>query len=211
MAGLPQNFQAFSNVLANYNFVDIASGTGYINFYGGTSSVFAGTVSYMLSNNVFSADPIISTGSKNVNVGVYDTVFDLDFDITLNRPLDLLGKAIINIGTVGDSNQVRTYVEAKIRKWDGVTETEIASSTSSYSDANIYYYHCIKVDISTLTHFKRGETLRLTILVYVSSIGINGVRQVTIAHDPSNRTVGWDTTGAVPSRLSFQCPVRLNL
>jgi len=34
---------------------------------------------------------------------------------------------------------------------------------------------------------------------------------ISIGCDPANRTTGWDTTGAVPSSLIFNVPVRLNL
>ena len=193
MAGVPTNFQAISNVLPTYNFVDIASGTGYVNFYAGT------TVDKMaLSNFTYYSDTI------------YASTTDDDYDVLLNRPMDLKGLGIVNVPVYIDRNgnpSTTAHVTVKLRKWDGSTETEIVSNDSTtLLNASTAAYYMQAVDlVIPLTHFKIGETLRLTIQI-VFDRGI-----MYYGHDPQNRSTGWDTTGAVPSRLTFQCPVRLNL
>jgi hypothetical protein len=208
MAGVPVNFQAFSNVLANYDFVDIASGTGYIKFYAGKTVDLA-----LLSNFSYYANPS-NSDSGTFTGGVSRIVLDVDFDVLLNRPLDLKGTAIVNVPFYYNSggNVSIWYLKILVRKWDGATETEVASNDSiGYSTSGAPYngYQMTATDVTIpLTHYKKGETLRLTIQVWGYTTG--GVNcQILISHDPAGRT--WDGTGAVSSKLEFQCPVRLNL
>jgi hypothetical protein len=194
LAGIPQNFQAFSNVLANYNFVDIASGTGYINFYAGIT-----VDKNLLSNFSFYSDYLWS----------YLPV-DYDFDTVMNRPLDVKGLGIVNVPCFVDDGDTGT-VTVTLRKVSDGVETDIVTNNSSTANGGGVHpgkYFMLAIDLDVpLTHFKIGDTLRLTILGNASIS--------RIAFDPKNRTsdgtLSWDSTGAVPSQLSFQCPVRLNL
>lgn len=125
MLGVPTNFQALSNVIANYNFVDIAAGTGFITLYAGTTVDLK-----LLSNNDYYSDTMseYATGSS----GVATLAIDHDFDVLLNRPLDLKGTGIVNIPVCIHSQGVGTdcyaYATVILRKWDGVTETDIVTN-----------------------------------------------------------------------------------
>jgi len=212
MVGVPTNFQAISNVLPTYNFVDIAAGTGFINFYAGN------TVDLKVLNNYtyYSDAPFYSVASQGG--GQADQLkLDEDYDVILNRPLDVRGQCILNVPVglscnSGAGNDAYTYIIAFIRKWDGAVETDLATNTSTVFkclSASIQY-SMLAIDLNVaLTHFKIGETLRLTIRQYLTTTGVAGT--CYYGHDPKNRSTGWDTTGAVPSQLVFQCPVRLNL
>jgi hypothetical protein len=210
MAGIPQNFQAISNVLANYDFIDIVAGTGIINFYAGTTVDLK-----MLSNNEFYSEAVATESAQIGDTVAWTLLLDIDFDVVLNRPLVLKGKTVVNVPLKIRSglNTVNVYAIVKVRKWDGVTETEIVSNDSSSSSqaaaGSSYFMKAVDVDIP-ITNFKIGETLRLTILGY-GQTSASGWGFISIGHDPMNRSTGWDTTGAVPSKLVFQCPVRLNL
>jgi hypothetical protein len=225
MAGIPQNFQAISNVLANYNFVDIAAGTGYINFYP------ASTVDLkLLSNNKFYSDSFIEVSADTASTN-YVAAFDHDFDIILNRPLDVQGYGIVNVPvsfkTNNSSGTSSVYVTAILRRVTGGVESDVVSNDStvrSWGGATAYVFTMLAVDLNApLQHYKKGDTLRLTIMVYHKIDNASYKSTVRYAHDPQNRVydwvpVGgsataltWDTTAAVPSILTFQCPVRLNL
>jgi hypothetical protein len=210
MAGVPTNFQAISNVLANYNFVDIASGTGYIDFYAGDT-----VDTKQLSNFTYYANTEFD--AANAAAGSGDTViFDHDFDTTVNRPLDVRGVGIVNvpIRNIGVAGNVITYVICKLRKYSSGVETDIVSNTST-SKASLggtttaYWMLAVDLDVP-LTHFKVGDIMRLTIELHASNAD-GSPRSVAYGHDPKNRSDLWDTTGAVPSQLLFLCPVRLNL
>lgn len=208
MAGIPQNFQSLSNVLPTYNFIDIASGTGYVVLYAGKTVDLN-----LLSNNSFYSDP--DTTSASGGTGGYAKIIDLDFDVLLNRPLNMAGISVLNVPIKLSSvtTTSHAYIVARVRKWDGVTETEIVDNQSSTLDvagaATTYYMFGIDLNIP-LTHFKVGQYLRLTIEVWTNRDGA-GSTSLTLAHDPKGRTTNFDTTGAVPSSLIFQLPVRLNL
>lgn len=208
MAGIPQNFQSFSNVLANYDFVDIAAGTGFINFYAGN------TVDIKLLSNYTYYSEEVYTSSASYNDADYTKVLDLDFDCVLNRPLDICGKTVVNVPIAINrtSGTVYGYVTVRVRKYSGTTETEVATNDSSAlanASGTAYDMKTVDVDIP-LTHYKIGDTLRLTIEGWGKQTG-SGAGYLYIANDPMNRSTTWDTTAAVPSKLEFQCPVRLNL
>ena len=90
MAGIPQNFAAISNALPTYNFVDIAAGTGIINFYAGDT-----VDTDLLSNSTFYSDTVADSG--NLPATNYGKVLDVDYDVLLNRPLDIAGKVVLNV------------------------------------------------------------------------------------------------------------------
>lgn len=209
MAGIPVHFQAFSNVLASYDFVDIAAGTGIINFYAGNTVDLN-----LLSNHEFYAETVWTESTDYVG-NAYQQGLDMDFDVLINRPLTLKGKIVVNVPiTVYGDFPPTGYVTVKVRKWNGSTETEIASNDSSAltgsGGGNDYYMKAVDIDIP-LTVFKIGEYLRLTIVGYIKTNNVAGTGRIGVAHDPMNRTTGWDATGTVPSKFVFQCPVRLNL
>lgn len=210
MAGKPKNFQVISNVLANYNFVDIASGTGYINFYAGKTVDLN-----LLSNNTFYSDSYVFSGNSGTS-SAWAKVLDYDYDVLLNRPLDLQGLSIVNVPIMvtasGALNSNNAYVIIKLRKWDGATETDICNNQSSTTTAVASdVYKMTATDLTVpITHYKKGEYLRLTIELWGMTTD-NNTHAVSFASDPMNRTTGWDGTAVVPSRLLFQCPVRLNL
>lgn len=223
MVGIPETFTKLSPTLANYDFVDIAAGTGFVNFYAGKTVDL-----YLLSNNTFYADSV-STGQSAVLTygGAPIVMFDIDFDVTLNRPLDLQGLGIVNVpisiycaftGTVN----IVCYPLVTLRKWDGASETDVCNNqgtslTVASGTNGSTYFKMDAVDLTIpLTHFKKGETLRLTIQLYANYTTNSGKNHtVAFGLDPMNRTtdglLSWDTTGAVPSKLVFQCPVRLNI
>jgi len=194
--------------LTNYSYADIATGTGYQTYYAGACYHTAAAIVYALSDIIFYSNPIASSNAASL---------DIDFDFLVNRPLNISGNAIINIPiSINYSNPDPSGTwtitpTAKIRKWDGTTETDIASQegythTGVYYDAGTSYgYATIKL-VVPLTHFKRGDYIRLTILV----TGTAPTKQsVSLAHDPMARTTGWDTSGTNPSKLSIQLPFKI--
>jgi hypothetical protein len=209
MAGIPQNFQSISNVLPTYNFIDIASGTGYVLFYAGTT-----VDKKVLSNFTFYSD-IVAETPATVTHGAGNTLeFDHDYDCLLNRPLNIAGLGVVNIpiALYATSESTNVYVIVTLRKWTGSVETDIVSNTSRVFNDNSDAFEMLAVDLDVpLTHFKIGEYLRLTIQLYGNNSDPADDCEISYAHDPKSRTDGWDATGAVPSQLIFQCPVRLNL
>lgn len=219
---VPRNYRISGEpALANYDFVDIASGTGYITFYAGFCKS-----SNVLTNLVFYSDYVFKDATKTGTT--YAKIIDLDFDVLLNKPLTLRGKAIVNVPfmMIGSSNQnSRGYIIAKIRKYK-TTETEIAESASSSvitAAATLKENHIVALDITVpLTQLKKGDYLRLTVEGWCENTG-GEESEMVVAADPQGRTIGydddgtkqtgtyWTAGGGAPTVLKFFCPTKIDL
>ena len=179
------------NALVNYSYSDIASGTGYIKYLGGVT--VAST--YILSPNTFYSNNINTTASADTATAT--KLFDIDFDLTsFQLPITLRGTAyiavpfIVNVtGASTETNNI--YVIAKIRKWDGTTETDIASgqsktmSVTTSSTGKRSGVVTASVVISP-TNFAIGDQLRVTLEVYVWHTQSYSI-EWGIGHDPKGR------------------------
>lgn len=199
------------NGLATFNYDDIISGTGIVVFYGGLAGS-AGTG--YLSSTTFYANPNTTTGSFGAGdgfTGSYTTLFDIDFDVVMNKQVILRGLAIMNV-PVSSSREMYLKATAKVRKWDGSTETELDSGASieqlTTAAVTSYWMLAPVVDISQAI-IRNGETLRVTIEIAYKKINAGDSGNVGFAHDPKNRTTNWDATGAVPSQLVIPIPTRI--
>lgn len=198
---VPPVFRRTSSKLATYNFYDIASGTGYITFYGSIDQSTNG----ILSSKVTYSDAVSTTASA---AGADALRIDKDFDVVITRPLTLQGIMITNFALdLGVLNPTTTgYGIIKLRKWDGSTETEIASATSRTLSNNGAYngepIFAVRFSVPT-TVFKVGETLRVTVLVYGAG---QASATVVLYHDPENRDA---TAARESSQLTFHIPVRI--
>ena len=207
---LPTTFRKEGEkTIASYNFVEIATGAGIMALYAGWT-VDAKT---MLSNQFASNE--IKSASGNMGVSSAAIRLDHDYDILITKPLTIEGKMIITagIGVYRSGSSNSGYFIFKFRKWDGSSETDIAENQSSSHSNNGtvgYTYGTLATDITIpRTHFKIGDTLRLTVELW----GAGGANPSYVAygHDPQNRTTGWDESGVSPSRLTAFIPVRIPL
>lgn len=209
-----------------YDYKDLASGTGIIEFYPGN----AGT-DFILADNKFYSEKTLSEAIQNASTGGW--IIDKDFDVMLNLPRTLKGTCIVSVPIgVQSSNggtTCTTYIKATLRKWDGVTETDIATATgtswvTSPANPNMYDYNLttLKMTIPS-THIKKGEYIRLTIELH-GTCGAGNPCYFFFGHDPMNRAssdynaeeypVGGVFTpltfGTEPSILTAQIPFRID-
>jgi hypothetical protein len=175
---------------ASFDYADIQEGTGY-SIYNLIQAQVSGNTTYALSRN--DLDSSISELSGNTGSG---KTLDLDFDVTFNRPQNVKGIAYVNIphGILSNPNATTGYLVAKVRKWDGTTETEIIEATSETlsapgSSGTDQKVHNIPITIP-LTHFKKGETFRLTIEGWYS--GTTGIYCIPVDVNGSYGATFWD-------------------
>ncbi len=211
MAGLPVYFRSGGDYTVNYNFTELASGSGIITLYAGKDQS-AG----ILSVSPFYSDKI-ATNSTTLGT-TYAKEIDMDFDLSINKPITLKGNAFFSVPitfTHGTGNHY-AYCIVKVRKWDGSTETDIASGTSTtwkgaYAhSAEIRAVRLVKVNVP-LTLFKKGETLRITVEVWAKSD--QSPRQVFLGHDPMGR-IFWDGSTEFtdwPTQLKCNIPLRIDI
>ena len=202
--------------IASYDYYDIAEGTGIKKFYGYVTKDSAGLKYYLGIDAVYSS--LIETVTAAAEYPGYNIQLDLDFDLTpFNLPRIIKGTALINQAMhvfVGTKPSVNAYIIYKVRKWDGTTETEIASIQTETITGIAEKIFSIPITIPK-THFKKGEILRLSVQIY-AAIGDPGTGTgggTVIGHDPKNR----DGTYLTPSTddtitlLEFYCPFSIDL
>lgn len=196
MVGIPIAFaDVGERALASYDFIDIATGTGYNTYYATNGP--SGTT--FLTDKAVYADLIIM-GNEFPTINTADgqgAKLDYDFDITFNLPQTLRGRCIVEIphGYRDGGNQT-TYqrMHAYIRKveLDGSETNLISMSGSQWLSPNQTAAAETLTSFSTLsgeiplTHFQKGSKLRLTIQDSTWESGGN-THHIFIGADPQNR------------------------
>jgi|TARA_R100000501_G_C2621848_1_gene115085 uncharacterized protein YdeI (BOF family) len=184
----PQPFQIAGTSLVNYDWTDLAAGTGNKVYYGFCYKDEDGAKTYHLNENQFYSAEIESNAAVSAN----GNFIDKDFDLLFNKPVTVRGNLWVECSTERHlDGATKSYVQIKVRKWDGATETEIASGTSkamSAGGAGSVDQDTLLIKINlTGTKFASGETLRVTALIVVEDYVANGGYDVTLAHDPTGR------------------------
>jgi hypothetical protein len=219
---MPLNFSSITppskSLSVNYNWVDIASGSGYV-LFSGYSAWLTGGQEYMLVPRSFSAimagietSPNLSyTIVANPASGAMALEGEIDFDSNaLALPQSVNGEFICRVpvaaNAVSGTGTMRVIV--KLRKWDGATETEIASGQSV--DMGFTGTHranpIIKFNVDN-AHYKKGETIRVTVEYWGDDTTGNFVYNA--GHDPLDATIGPFLAGA--SELVVAIPFKINV
>lgn len=209
----------------NYNYEDFAEGTGIVVFYAGGMAE-SGAVIYRLDKNVFSATHSgysgVSSGTfasnREIRLETAQTSFtqlaDIDIDTTpLNLPRTVDGTMLCNIayGTSAGTSSIapEMYVVVTFRKLDANSiETDIASGTSEIGKiaagiAITQGMFSFPIDIPR-TLFKRGDTIRVNILVYARDASGTGTAGFIIGLDPDgNELPDPDAAGTAKERLTI--------
>jgi len=194
-------------VIASFDAFDIASGTGIKNFYAGDT-----VDTTILSDQTFYSDTIVSN-TGNIGISADAKRLDIDYDVEINNPLTIVGKTVLNvpISATRTGGTTTAHVVAVLRKESASVETDIVTNISRVLSVSLgtgYTMLAIDLDIPQ-TSFKRGDILRLTVELWAS--GGASPASAAFAHDPKGRTTGWDVSGAVPSTLIMQLPIKIQL
>jgi len=223
-------FPPQGEILVNYDWIDITEETGYIEFDGysvyDSTGKTSGLIRTAKAGSVKSITEYASNGYTPYNIingtqssdANWAKTLDVDFDLTeFKLPQIIKGKGYIKLSYFvnGTNSGTNSRIIAKIRKWDGSSETEIASVQSN--DLNNYDVEKPLSMMITIpqTHFKIGETLRLTIEGWGKDTGATSSVQISIAGDPSN-TAGTSSVAGVSitannTRIVFICPFKINI
>lgn len=202
--------------LVNYDYFDIAEGVGYQVYFGFKGDAAENLVS--TSNNIYSE----SVGSflKDNSVGTtFTKKFDLDFDIKFNIPKNIKGLIYANIpigvaATDVTDKDFEFYAIVQARHFDGSTETDIATSQSRTQVATdlktdgpsfISMIAVCKIDITSIQHFKKDETLRLTVEGWFRTTEASAKTcHIMICHDPKNRNFKAGTLGELEQETEIE-------
>lgn len=200
---VPQAYLATQpEAIVSYNYTDIAEGSG-IAIFNGMSESKEGTSTYILTTSSPYSNDIVSAGDQTTSSFV--KVLDKDFDVDFNVSQSMKGTAFVNI-TLGLSSattgqEMHTYAIIKLRKWNGTTETEIASGQtdtligSTSSRAAKSKVMAMSIEIADSTPITRGTTLRVTVEIWAKRVGTGG-GMFGFGHDPLDRNdVGTESSG----------------
>ena len=216
---LPINFPLPSeSAVASYNYYDIAEGTGIKLFYGCGISDSTGQDYILTENQIYPAQAAKEITGTTTSAS-YALTSDTDFDLTaFNTPRTIRGTAYINFcfgAATSDGGAGYTKIIAKLRKWDGSTETEIASNTSEELVTTTAFTNRLASFTITIpeTHFKIGEQLRLTMLQYAYTVGGTKTTTTTYGCDPMNMdgTITPSTDDTAITQLKLWIPFKLDL
>lgn len=214
---IPTHFPKSSNALVTYAFTDFITNQGYVLLYAGKTA----------NNTILSTQQFYSDVNGTNTPGGNNGANDIDFDILINRQIVVEGKCTVVVPLLhhvdSTPGAADTTITVSLRKWDGTTETEVASCTITATQPNT------PVSANTLigwvwsgdftvskTVYKRGETLRLSIATAAPGAAS---REIIVCHDPIDRDIvdvgSWIASGTITqpdtSTLKLILPLKLEI
>lgn len=215
---MPINFPLpAENAVASYSYTDLAEGTGVTMFY-----LLATNGDNILSQNQIYSDVIELNSGSHALTNTFVKNQDVDYDLTaFNAPRTVKGTAYMNFTYhiyKSGSQIVTAYWTIKVRKWDGVTETEIGNASTPEINSSVtgeaYDLTALAIPL-TQTHFAIGDVLRVTVEGYDKEAAADSTNNLIIGQDPMNR----DGTYIIPStddpvsitQTKIWIPFKLNL
>jgi hypothetical protein len=201
------------NNLTNYNFYDVISGEGYITYYLGQ-----GTSTYIPKSTSFYSENMY-TSSTQITEANYTKKLDLDWDINVNRQMEIRGTALFSIPLLlqgGDNNKYGShYCVVYFRKYSGSTETDIATAQGTTFDGTatqtLYRLSVIPVTIP-ITIYSKGDKIRITIELWAKAVNALGSNpEVRLGYDPKGRTDSTWTDTTITTLNTIDVPVRIDV
>lgn len=178
---IPSKYPAAQEVaIANYDYTDIADGTGVKVFYGIASTSGAIINYHLITNTDAYSEPV---GTTHTAVGPKTLNFDLS---AFNLPRIAQGTAFLSCG-IGADGGAKVYVSgAIVQHVRGATVTDISPVISSQQVTGSPDSSMVFLPLALTTQkFERGDILRLAVTFYAL-----GGTATSIGHDPKNQTFG---------------------
>ena len=184
--------------LATYDWYDLATGTGYKDFFG--MDLIEGSTSLI---RVLSTQTFYSMAGKATTTIAAEYNFDLEFEV----PLTIDGVVLLNapVSTAGNAGNV-TLVFKIYRVDSGSNEHQIGSTVTNILTAFVTEtrVNSIKFELTTPVRIKKGEKFRLSMAV-TSTPGVAMVWYF----DPKNRDLNSLGAAFVSSQLKLSLPIKL--
>jgi hypothetical protein len=152
---LPQKFPTPSpSAIASYDHTDIASGTGHVTFYGGSANLSTGYERFLIQQALYGSEGIPMNATTTLDLSAF------------NFPKIIKGTAYVTF-FVNKSTATAQTITMKFQKVSDTT-TDICSAVATASLVNTGYINHTLIFSMTETHFKRGDILRLHIVITAS-------------------------------------------
>lgn len=194
----PRRYANPGTVLANFDFTDLASGLGFVNYYGLTSNP---STSYLLSSNVE-----YSSGSRETSKSNGSLTVNFDSSV-FNLPRVVKGNAYFSCAVVITASGTGT-ISATLQKVGPTgTVTDLGSGVTSESitssnDSTMFF---LELPLNT-TNIAAGDKLRLAVTLVCDAAG-----SILIAHDPASRnSTNFPANDNYITRLKVSIPFRID-
>jgi hypothetical protein len=166
---LPINFDIpQESAVASYNWTELASGLGYVTFYGAMSATggTSPTVVYNLLSNPLPSNPHLRTLDGIYALQHSATAYTVDTNV-FNTPRLLQGTAYVSATLGIENNTASITMTVKLQHVRGAVVTDISSSLTSMtfttsSDTTLRRNVIIPLDLTT-TNIKKGDIIRLLV------------------------------------------------
>lgn len=206
---VPQTYTTGAKAVASYNFSDIDEGTGIVTYKAYSSEKNSGEQYGLTTTDVFSH--LVSSSGSVASSATYDIDFDTGVQ---NFPRIIKGTATVTVTwkVTNSSGSNSNFIFAKLRKWDGTTETELAESSGAIIDSasGLVRTTNLKITPIEITKILQDEQIRLT--VGVTGVTAGNSPRAHIAHDPQNRDDDYFSTGNFDTTtLKFDCPFKIEI
>ncbi|MCK5614908.1 hypothetical protein KAR91_74285 [Candidatus Pacearchaeota archaeon] len=205
-------------VIASFDAVDLASGTGFVKYFLLAQEDSAAETYHISDSVLFSDEVRVSQYHTGASEGSPVKTSDKDFDLSpFNLPRTIKGIATLNIPYIFDglasANTKEAYLLIKLRKWDGSSETEIASvqtETLSLGATEVTDVWSLNMEVPK-TPFKKGDVLRVTVETYQQTPGAGADGTIYYGISPNDEEFTEATLTAKSSVSFINIPYEIDL
>jgi hypothetical protein len=200
--------------IASYNWTDVSEGTGIVKYYLFHTQEETTDQYGLTTQTLYSNYPTTAATANNTS---FTKELDLDFDLVFNKPQIVKGYGWANIfvqtSSTSATGSADIYVIVKVVHYDGSTETILDSvrgdtkEDRGVSGSTKRYHWGLKFDLTSGQNYKKGDTLRITVEVWVKMVAGEDTL-VSLTHDPINS--GGDVDN-YPSSSTVLIPYNLDL
>ena len=207
---LSDRFALQQQVLANFDYVDIVSGTGFETFFGFASKDSTGVEYHLTSSTPRSQ--VIEYSTTTFPDGINETK---NYDLSPFRtPRTIRGDAVITFSTFLNIEHIddTASITATIYHWDGTTATSIGTASTVTWTLDTEESQTFVIPLAQ-THFKPGEILRLSMTRLLTTGGNAAGKILLYGIDPQNRdgTQLKPASEDVTTQLKMEIPFRIDL
>ncbi len=190
---IPQAYPAPpETAIASYDYTDIDDALGYVIYYGANYELTGGRSYFLTKHPLYSDDITVISGNRTAET--YTEHLNIDYDMVFNMPKNIKGTVKINM-TMGmlsqGSDEHSCYLIIDIEK-NGVQLATAQSQTFTMVNATSGVAQsktaCMNLELgSDRIHFKKGDTMRVTVKLFGKRIGSSHWGQFGWGQDPNDR------------------------
>ena len=196
-----------STAIASYDWTNLEDASGVVGYDAFTTTASGSVITNLSSQTLYTSEIENETDYSIDGYNTWEKGADVDIDLTTyNLPQNIRGTGYIRFFSYLTvvSNGLHFFWRARLRKVSGGTETEIAFAETEKLEegAGTFSGSYILPITIPLTHFKKGDNLRLTMEGWGNGRGNPGTTtgKMVFGTDPQNQ----DGTYIAPSVVTTQ-------